>query len=67
MTKFPKRPTGVEHARRTLAEIQNILKKPRLSPEMRSGLEQRVAALKEEIRGTSEAPPARPRTDPSAK
>lgn len=49
MKKFPQRPTGLAYARRTLAEIQAILKKPRLSAEMRSGLEQRVIALQSEI------------------
>jgi hypothetical protein len=51
ITKFPQRHTGLVHARRTLAEIQAILKKPRLSPEMRIGLEQRVVALQNEIAG----------------
>jgi hypothetical protein len=49
ITKFPQRPTGREHTRRTLVEIQAMLKNPRLSPEMRNGLEQRVAALRVEI------------------
>jgi hypothetical protein len=51
ITKFPQRPTGIEHTRRTLAEIRAILKNPRLSPEMRHGLEQRIALLRTEIAG----------------
>ena len=53
ITKFPQRPTGLEHSRRTLVEIQTVLKNPRLSPEMRSSLEQRVTALRIEIAGDS--------------
>jgi hypothetical protein len=47
--KFPTRPTGLDRTRRTLAEIQTVLKNPRLSPEMRSGLEQQVTSLRTEI------------------
>jgi uncharacterized small protein (DUF1192 family) len=53
ITKFPQRPTGVAHSRRTLVEIQTVLKNPRLSPEMRTSLEQRVAALRTEIADAS--------------
>jgi uncharacterized small protein (DUF1192 family) len=49
ITKFPQRPTGVAQSRRTLVEIQTVLKNPRLSPEMRTSLEQRVTALRSEI------------------
>ena len=47
--KFPQRPTGLDLTRRTLAEIQTVLENPRLSPEMRNSLEQRVTALRIEI------------------
>ena len=47
--KFPTRPTGLDRTRRTLAEIQTVLKNPRLSPEMRNGLEQQVTSLRTEI------------------
>jgi hypothetical protein len=54
ITKFPQRPTGLDHTRRTLAEIQTVLKNPRLSPEMRNSLEQRVTALRIEIAAATE-------------
>jgi len=67
IVKFPQRPSGPAHARRTLAEIRTILENPRLSPEMRTALEQRVAAISSEIaaetthraRGASTEPMAR--------
>jgi hypothetical protein len=59
LNKFPKRPVGPEHTRKVLAECQAMLAKPRLSPEMRQGLEQRIAQLKSELE-TSMAP--RPRS-----
>ena len=49
ISRFPKRPTGPDQARRTLAECQAMLANPRLSPEMRRGLEEKVAALKVEL------------------
>jgi hypothetical protein len=49
LNKFPKRPVGPEHTRKVLAECQAMLQKPRLSPEMRQGLEQRIAQLKSEL------------------
>jgi hypothetical protein len=50
LTKFPKRPTGPEQTRRTLAECRAMLANPRLSPEMRTGLKQRVQQLEAELR-----------------
>jgi len=61
LNKFPKRPVGPEHTRKVLAECQAMLAKPRLSPEMRQGLEQRVAQLKTELEA---ALAARPRSQP---
>jgi hypothetical protein len=49
LNKFPKRPTGPDQTRRVLAECQAMLARPRLSPEMRQGLEQRVAQLRSEL------------------
>jgi hypothetical protein len=40
---------GPEQARRTLEECQRLLANPRLSEEMRQGLEQRVEQLRAEI------------------
>ncbi|MBV9523970.1 MAG: hypothetical protein JO010_14310 [Alphaproteobacteria bacterium] len=69
ITKFPKRPTGPDQARRTLAECRAMLANPRLSPEMRLGLEQKVAQLKEELQADAahrtreaEAAPEAPET-----
>jgi hypothetical protein len=50
LSKFPKRPTGPEYIRRTLAECQAMLANPRLSPEMRHGLEERVIQLRAELK-----------------
>jgi hypothetical protein len=50
LTKFPKRPTGPDQARKTLAECRAMLANPRLSPEMRLGLKERVAQLEAELR-----------------
>ncbi|HVJ53521.1 MAG TPA: hypothetical protein VM689_13720 [Aliidongia sp.] len=49
LSKFPKRPTGPEYTRRTIAECRALLANARLSPEMRQGLETRVAQLQEEL------------------
>ncbi len=49
LSKFPKRPTGPEYTRRTIAECRALLSNARLSPEMRQGLEARVAQLQEEL------------------
>jgi len=72
ITKFPQRRTGLDQTRRTLAELQTMLENPRLSPEMRTGLEQQVTVLRTEIAaamadrargGPSEAPsPTRSRS-----
>jgi hypothetical protein len=50
LTKFPKRPTGPDQTRRTLAECKAMLANPRLSPEMRHGLKERVIQLEAELR-----------------
>ncbi|MBV8652043.1 MAG: hypothetical protein JO255_11295 [Alphaproteobacteria bacterium] len=50
LTKFPKRATGPEQTRRTIAECKSMLANPRLSPEMREGLKARVVQLEEELR-----------------
>lgn len=50
LTKFPKRPTGPDQTRRTLAECRAMLANPRLSPEMRQGLQARVTELEAELR-----------------
>jgi hypothetical protein len=50
LTKFPKRPTGPDQTRRTLAECKAMLANPRLSPEMRHGLKERVMQLEAELR-----------------
>jgi hypothetical protein len=50
LTKFPKRATGPQVTRRTIAECLAMLGNPSLSPELRQGLEARVAQLKEELR-----------------
>jgi hypothetical protein len=49
LSKFPKRPTGPEYTRRTIAECKALLANTRLSPEMRQGLEVRVTQLQEEL------------------
>ena len=49
LNRFPKRPSGPEQTRRTLDECQRMLANPRLSEEMRRGLEQRIAQLRAEI------------------
>jgi hypothetical protein len=49
LSKFPKRPTGPEYTRRTIAECRALLANARLSPEMRQGLEARVAQLQDEL------------------
>jgi hypothetical protein len=59
ISRFPKRPTGPEQARRTLAECQAMLANPRLSPEMRQGLLEKVSALKEELHAAEVARRAR--------
>lgn len=67
LTRFPKRPTGPGEARRTLVECQAMLANPRLSPEMRQALTERVSQLRAELdadaqrraRRTAEAPPPR--------
>lgn len=51
--KFPKRPTGPDHTRRTIAECRAMLANPRLSPELRQGLEIKVAELQAELRADS--------------
>jgi hypothetical protein len=48
--KFPKRPTGPDHTRRTIAECRAMLANPRLSPELRHSLELKVAELQAELR-----------------
>jgi hypothetical protein len=48
--KFPKRPTGPDHTRRTIAECRAMLANPRLSPELRHSLEIKVAELQAELR-----------------
>jgi hypothetical protein len=48
--KFPKRPTGPDHTRRTIAECRAMLANPRLSPELRQSLEVKVAELQAELR-----------------
>jgi hypothetical protein len=50
LTKFPKRATGPDQTRRTIAECKSMLANPRLSPEMREGLKARVIQLEEELR-----------------
>jgi len=50
LTRFPKRPTGPDQARKTIAECRAMLANPRLSPEMRHGLRERVAQLEAELR-----------------
>jgi hypothetical protein len=49
LSKFPKRPTGPDFIKRTIAECKAMLANTRLSPEMRTGLEQRVAQLQQEL------------------
>ena len=49
LSKFPKRPTGPDVIKRTIAECRAMLANTRLSPEMRTGLEQRVAQLQQEL------------------
>jgi hypothetical protein len=49
LSKFPKRPTGPDVIKRTIAECRAMLANTRLSPEMRTGLEQRVAQLQLEL------------------
>jgi|GEM_PF-4318273 hypothetical protein len=49
LSKFPKRPTGPDVIKRTIAECRAMLANPRLSPEMRTGLELRVAQLQTEL------------------
>jgi hypothetical protein len=48
--KFPKRPTGPDQTRRTIAECRAMLANPRLSPELRHSLEIKVAELQAELR-----------------
>ncbi len=68
LTRFPKRPTGPAELRRTLAECQAMLANPRLSPEMRQALVDRVGQLRADLeadaqrraRKAAEAPPPRP-------
>jgi len=50
LTKFPKRQTGPDQTRRTIAECKAMLANPRLSPEMRLGLKERVVQLEAELR-----------------
>lgn len=59
ISRFPKRPTGPDQARRTLAECQAMLANPRLSPEMRQGLLEKVGALKAELHDAEMARRAR--------
>jgi len=54
LTKFPKRPTGPEQTRKTIAECKAMLANPRLSPEMRHGLKERVAQLEAELRADAQ-------------
>lgn len=49
LSKFPKRATGPDVIKRTIAECRAMLANTRLSPEMRTGLEQRVAQLQQEL------------------
>jgi len=49
LSKFPKRPNGPDVIKRTIAECRAMLANTRLSPEMRSGLQTRVAQLQEEL------------------
>jgi hypothetical protein len=51
ITKFPKRATGPHQTKAALAECLAMLAKPRLSPEIRQGLEARVQQLRAELRG----------------
>jgi hypothetical protein len=51
--KFPKRPTGPDQTRRTIAECRAMLANPRLSPELRHSLEIKVAELQAELRADS--------------
>jgi hypothetical protein len=53
LSKFPKRPTGPDVIKRTIAECRAMLANTRLSPEMRSGLQLRVAQLQEELQADS--------------
>ncbi len=55
LQKFPKRPTGPEQTRRTLTECLAMLANPRLSPEMRHALEQRVTQLRAELEADTAA------------
>ena len=48
--KFPKRPTGPDQTRRTIAECRAMLANPRLSPELRHSLEIKVGELQAELR-----------------
>ena len=48
--KFPKRPTGPDQTRKTMAECRAMLANPRLSPELRHSLELKVAELQAELR-----------------
>ena len=48
--KFPKRATGPDQTRRTIAECRAMLANPRLSPELRHSLEIKVAELQAELR-----------------
>ena len=50
LNKFSKRPTGPDQTRRTIAECRAMLANPRLSPELRHGLEQKVAELQAELK-----------------
>ena len=54
LTKFPKRPTGPEQTRKTIAECKAMLANPRLSPEMRHGLKERMAQLEAELRADAQ-------------
>jgi uncharacterized coiled-coil DUF342 family protein len=49
LSKFPKRPNGPDVMKRTIAECRAMLANARLSPEMRTGLEQRIAQLQAEL------------------
>jgi hypothetical protein len=49
LSKFPKRPTGPDFLKRTIAECKAMLANTRLSPEMRAGLESRVSQLQQEL------------------
>ncbi len=48
--KFGKQPVSQDRTRRTLDECRALLAKPSLSPELRTGLKQRVTQLEEELR-----------------